>query len=143
MRTRLTYIPIEVAEQFDDFIIQKNEQVLDAVKAKTRDFSTLSLLKLLFQIRTRSMTFSELYSKSNIRKKLLQLMDSLIVGFIETISIHSKWHTYLNDNRMSQRFAQLLLIFLGKNQYQIHQSHQLLRAFEQLHYSLNAVFHQL
>ena len=69
MRTRLTYIPIEVAEQFDDFIIQKNEQVLDAVKAKTRDFSTLSLLKLLFQIRTRSMTFSELYSKSNIRMK--------------------------------------------------------------------------
>ena len=65
----MTYIPIEVAEQFDDFIIQKNEQVLDAVKAKTRDFSTLSLLKLLFQIRTRSMTFSELYSKSNIRMK--------------------------------------------------------------------------
>ena len=69
MRTRLTYVPIEVAEQFDDFIIQKNEQVLDTVKAKTRDFSTLSLLKLLFQIRIRSMTFSELYSKSNIRMK--------------------------------------------------------------------------
>ena len=53
---------MEVAEQFADFIIQKDEQVLDAVRAKTRDFSTLSLLKLLFQIRTRSMTFSELYS---------------------------------------------------------------------------------
>ena len=69
MRARLTYISMEVAEQFADFIIQKDEQVLDAVRAKTRDFSTLSLLKLLFQIKTRSMTFSELYSKSNIRMK--------------------------------------------------------------------------
>ena len=69
MRARLTYIPLEVAEQFDDFIIERDEQVLDAVKAKTKDFSTLSLLKLLFQIKTTPRTFSELYSKSNIRMK--------------------------------------------------------------------------
>ena len=69
MRARLTYVPVEVADQFNDFIIQRDEQVLDAVKAKTKDFSTLSLLKLLYQIRTNSMTFSELYSKSNIRMK--------------------------------------------------------------------------
>ena len=69
MRARLTYVPIEVADQFNDFIIQRDEQVLDAVKARTKDFSTLSLLKLLYQIRTNSMTFSELYSKSNIRMK--------------------------------------------------------------------------
>jgi len=69
MRARLTYVPIEVADQFNDFIIQRDEQVLDTVKAKTKDFSTLSLLKLLYQIRTNSMTFSELYSKSNIRMK--------------------------------------------------------------------------
>ena len=69
MKARLTYVPIEVAEQFDDFIIQRNEQVLDTVKAKTKDFSTLSLLKLLYQIRINPMTFSELYSKSNIRMK--------------------------------------------------------------------------
>ena len=69
MRARLTYIPIEVADQFNDFIIHRDEQVLDAVKARTKDFSTLSLLKLLYQIRTSSMTFSELYSKSNIRMK--------------------------------------------------------------------------
>jgi len=69
MRARLTYIPVEVADQFDDFIIQRDEQILDAVKARTKDFSTLSLLKLLYQIRTNSMTFSELYSKSNIRMK--------------------------------------------------------------------------
>ena len=47
MRTRLTYIPVEVADQFNDFIIKRDEQVLDTVKARTKDFSTLSLLKLL------------------------------------------------------------------------------------------------
>ena len=69
MKTRLTYVPIEVAEQFDDFIIQRNEQVLDAVKARTRDYSTLSLLKLLYQLRGSSLTFSDLYNKSKIRMK--------------------------------------------------------------------------
>ena len=69
MRARLTSVSVEVADQFNDFIIQRDEQVLDAVKARTKDFSTLSLLKLLYQIRTNSMTFSELYSKSNIRMK--------------------------------------------------------------------------
>ena len=31
MKARLTYVPIEVAEQFDDFIIYRDEEVLDAV----------------------------------------------------------------------------------------------------------------
>ena len=69
MRTRLTYVPVEVADQFDDFIIQRGEQVLNTVKARTKDFSTLSLLKLLYQVKTKEMSFSELYSKSNIRMK--------------------------------------------------------------------------
>jgi|TARA_B110000014_G_scaffold61955_1_gene41986 predicted transcriptional regulator len=69
MRARLTYVPVEVADQFDDFIIQRGEQVLDTVKARTKDFSTLSLLKLLYQVKTKEMSFSELYSKSNIRMK--------------------------------------------------------------------------
>ena len=67
MKARLTYVPIEVAEQFGDFIIYKDEEVLDAVKARTRDFSTLSLLKLLYQLKSNSMTFSDLYTKSKIR----------------------------------------------------------------------------
>ena len=46
MRARLTYVPVEVADQFNDFIIHRDEQVLDAVKARTKDFSTLSLLNL-------------------------------------------------------------------------------------------------
>ena len=65
----MTYVPIEVADQFSDFIIQREEQVLDAVKARTRDYSTLSLLKLLYQLRNNSMTFSDLYNKSKIRMK--------------------------------------------------------------------------
>ncbi len=69
MRARLTYIPLEVADQFGDFIIQRDEQVLDAVKARTRDFSTLSLIKLLYQLKGNPMTFSDLYSKSKIRMK--------------------------------------------------------------------------
>jgi hypothetical protein len=69
MKARLTYIPIEVADQFEDFIIKRDEQILDAVKARTRDYSTLSLLKLLYQLRCSPMTFSDLYSKSKIRMK--------------------------------------------------------------------------
>lgn len=69
MRARLTYVPVEVADQFEDFIIKRDEQVLDAVKARTKDYSTLSLLKLLYQLRGNPMTFSELYSKSKIRMK--------------------------------------------------------------------------
>ncbi len=69
MRARLTYVPLEVADQFEDFIIKRDEQILDAVKARTRDYSTLSLLKLLYQLRGSPMTFSDLYSKSKIRMK--------------------------------------------------------------------------
>lgn len=69
MRTRLTYIPIEVADQFEDFIIKRDEQILDAVKARAKDYSTLSLLKLLYQVRGSPMSFSDLYSKSKIRMK--------------------------------------------------------------------------
>ena len=65
----MTYVPVEVADRFEDFIIQRDEQVLGAVKARTRDYSTLSLIKLLYQIRNNSMTFSDLYAKSKIRMK--------------------------------------------------------------------------
>jgi len=68
-KARLTYVPLEVADQFEDFIIKREEQVLDAVKARTRDFSTLSLLKLLYQLKGNPMTFTNLYSKSKIRMK--------------------------------------------------------------------------
>jgi len=69
MRARLTYVPVEVADQFEDFIIKRDVQILDAVKARTRDYSTLSLLKLLYMLKGNPMTFSDLYSKSKIRMK--------------------------------------------------------------------------
>lgn len=69
LRARLTYVPLEVADQFEDFIIKRDEQILDAVKARTKEYNTLTLLKLLYQLRGNSMTFSELYSKSKIRMK--------------------------------------------------------------------------
>lgn len=69
MRTRMTYLPVEVADQFSDFIIKRDEQVVDAVKTRARDFSTISILKLLYQLRYGPITFSDLYVKSNIRMK--------------------------------------------------------------------------
>ncbi len=69
MRPRLTYVPLEVADQFEDFIIQRDVEILDAVKARTRDYSTLTLLKLLYALRGPPMNFSVLYSKSKIRMK--------------------------------------------------------------------------
>ena len=65
----MTYLPVEIADQFSDFIIKRDEQVLDSVKTRARDFSTISILKLLYQLRYAPMTFSDLYLKSNIRMK--------------------------------------------------------------------------
>lgn len=69
MKSRMTYISVEVADHFSDFIIKRDEQVLDAVKTRARGFSTISILKLLYQLRCSPMTFSDLYVKSNIRMK--------------------------------------------------------------------------
>lgn len=107
MRARLTYVPLEVADQFSDFIIKRDEQVLDAVKARTRDYSTLSLLKLLYQVRGEPMTFSNLYLKSKIRMKksfLNYLHLCVRYGFVRKeprgpnmmYSITEKGHTMLN-----------------------------------------------
>lgn len=69
MKARLTYIPLEVADQLGDFIIKRDDQVLDAVRARARDFSTLTLIKLLYQLSCHTMTFSDLYNSSKIRMK--------------------------------------------------------------------------
>ena len=69
MKARLTYIPLEVADQLGSFIIQRDAQVMDAVKARAKDFSTLTLIKLLYQVSCRPMTFTDLYMSSKIRMK--------------------------------------------------------------------------
>ena len=107
MKTRMTYIPLEVAEQFSDFIITRDEQVLDAVKTRARDFSTISLLKLLYQLKCNPMTFSDLYTKSNIRMKRSFLnylhlcvkynfVTKMAVGSNMVYSITEKGRTMLN-----------------------------------------------
>ncbi|MGB6463092.1 MAG: hypothetical protein WA799_08180 [Nitrosotalea sp.] len=107
MRTRMTYIPVEVADQFSEFIIKRGEQVLDAVKARARDFSTISILKLLYQLRCEPITFSDLYVKSNIRMKrsfLNYLHLCMVYNFIRkepigsnmVYSITDKGRTMLN-----------------------------------------------
>ena len=103
MKARLTYVPIEVAEQFGDFIIHKDEEVLDAVKARTKDFSTLSLLKLLYQLKSNSMTFSDLYTKSKIRMKrsFLNYVDlCLKYNFIKKESVGSNVIYSITENGM-------------------------------------------
>ena len=85
MSNRLTYVPLEVADQFDDFIVKKYDRVLGCVRARTRDYSILSVIKLLYQIRITSLSFSDLYKKSNIRMKtsyLSYLHFCLDYGFI-------------------------------------------------------------
>ncbi|MGI0004233.1 MAG: hypothetical protein ACREAX_02935 [Candidatus Nitrosotenuis sp.] len=69
MKVRLTYIPVDVADQLDDFIITRDEQILDAVKTRSRDFSMLTLLKLLYQLNCGPTNFSDLYTNSKIRMK--------------------------------------------------------------------------
>ena len=69
MSTKLTYVPLEVAEQFGDFIIKQDGEVPGAIRARTRGYNMLSLLKLLYQIRKSPLTFSDLYLNSNIRMK--------------------------------------------------------------------------
>ena len=51
MRARLTYVPLEVAERFGGFIIKRDEQVLDAVRAKTKDFSTSLPAEIIISIK--------------------------------------------------------------------------------------------
>ena len=117
MRARLTYVPIEVADQFEDFIIERNEQVLDAVKARTRDYSTLSLLKLLYQLKGNPVTFSELYSKSKIRMKksfLNYLHLCVDYNFVQKEPVGSNVIYSITD-----KGRVMLNLFIHKNNYKI------------------------
>ena len=116
MRARLTYVPLEVADQFEDFIIKRDEQILDAVKARTKDYSTLSLLKLLYQLKGNPMTFSDLYSKSKIRMKksfLSYLHLCVDYNFIKKEAVGSNMiYTITDKGRI------MLNLFIHKKNYQ-------------------------
>lgn len=88
MRARLTYVPLGVADEFGDFIIARNEEVMGAVRAKTRDYSMLSLVKTLYALRGGPATFTDLYSMSKIRMKrsfLNYLHLCIDYGFVERV----------------------------------------------------------
>ena len=96
----MTYMPVEVADQFSEFIIKRDEQILDAVKTRTRDFSTISILKLLYQLRCEPITFSDLYVKSNIRMKrsfLNYLHLCMTYNFIRKEPIGSNMIYFITD----------------------------------------------
>jgi hypothetical protein len=98
-----------VADQFEDFIIHRDEQVLDAVKARTKDYSTLSLLKLLYQLRGNPMTFSDLYSKSKIRMKKSFL--NYLHLCVDYKFIEKEIYTITDKGRV------MLNLFMQKNDY--------------------------
>ena len=113
MQQRSTYVPLEVAEQFKDFIVCREEQVLDAVKAKTREFNTLSLLKLIYQLKDEPRTFSELYVKSRIRMKrsFLNYLDLCVnYSFIKKRSEGARTIYSITDKGQT-----MLNLFLNKN----------------------------
>ena len=112
MRARLTYIPLEVADHFEDFIIKRDEQVLDAVRAKTRDFSTLSILKLLYQVRGEPMTFSSLYSKSKIRMKRSFLNYLHLCVYYKFIEKNAVWPNMIYS--ITDQGKTILYLFLRK-----------------------------
>ncbi|WOV92891.1 MAG: hypothetical protein R1F52_07260 [Candidatus Nitrosoabyssus spongiisocia] len=93
MRSRLTYLPLDMVEQFDDFIISKDKMVLDALRARTRDFSMLTVLKLLYYLQNGPTTFTQLYAGSKIRMKhsfLNYLHMCLSYNFIQHDKIKSQ-----------------------------------------------------
>jgi hypothetical protein len=113
MKARLTYIPLEVADQLGDFIISRDVQVMDAVKARARDFSTLTVIKLLYQLSCRQMAFSELYECSKIRMKrsfLNYLHFCLDYNFIKRETVNdSVYYTITEKGRI------MLGLFLQKS----------------------------
>ncbi len=69
MRLHLTYIQTDLADCCSDFIVERQGQVLDAVTARARDYSALSIIKVLHPLTGGAATFTELYRDSKIRMK--------------------------------------------------------------------------
>ncbi len=65
--SRIFHLRLETAENFDRFIIHKEFVIGNSVKAKVRNYNTLSILKLLSQLRGGSKTHSKLFTASMFR----------------------------------------------------------------------------
>lgn len=69
MRQRLTYVPLQVAEDHPNLIIERHEEVNGAVKARVNDYSILTIIKILYPLLEHPKTFFNLYRDSKIRFK--------------------------------------------------------------------------
>ncbi len=113
LKPRMTYVPVEIASRLDDFIISRSGEALDAVMARTHDYNTLSVLKLLYVLHGSPATFSELYAGSKIRMKksfMRYLRFCINYGFVE------KSGTYLDTvYTITARGSVMLGLFLGED----------------------------
>ena len=69
MRKRLTYVPLQVAEDHPNLIIERHEEVNGAVKARVNDYSILTIIKMLSPLLEHPKPFCDLYIESKIRMK--------------------------------------------------------------------------
>ncbi|MDA7940719.1 MAG: hypothetical protein MPI95_05050 [Nitrosopumilus sp.] len=66
---RNTYVPAGVAEHFAHFMLEADPGCEGVVRAKSRGYTLLTLLKLLYAARQGPVGFSDLYAASGIRMK--------------------------------------------------------------------------
>lgn len=67
----MTYIPSDFLTMFKDFVISSDDDYIrtDEVRARVRDYSLLSIIKILYTLRGGELSFSNLYQRSRIRMK--------------------------------------------------------------------------
>jgi len=66
---RLTYVPLQVAEEHPNLIIEKHGEINGSIKARVNDYSLLTIIKVLHPLLEHPHTFTKLYMRSKIRMK--------------------------------------------------------------------------
>lgn len=126
MKNRFTYIKKDLLEKFPDFIISRdNDEMYDFVRVRVKDFSILTLLKILYPLTTHeSLTFSELYSISGIRMKAtylryLNLSKSYAFVTRKELRRTPRRKPYSVEYRITERGRIFLALFLTKQTIEI------------------------
>jgi len=68
-RNRLTYVPLQVAEEHPNLIIESHEEINGAIMARVHDYSILTLIKILHPLLEHPQIATNLYMRSKIRMK--------------------------------------------------------------------------
>lgn len=85
MCAKPTYLPLDAADDLERFIIRREYTIGNSVRARTRNYDTLGILKLLYQLRGGRMTSSELFASSmfRMRRSFREYLDLCIdYGFV-------------------------------------------------------------